>query len=457
MNNDDQKEKKCTYYVSGIHCPSCEILIENKTAEINGVKSSKLNSSEKKITITYDGKMPNKEDLNNIFMKDGYSFSEEKNSKKNNPIFPIIILGLFIITFLIVRNNGALSSMSVTPKSSLISFLILGLLAGVSSCAALVGGLILSISKKWLEIYQDEGRAFAKMTPHIIFNFGRLLSYAFFGAVIGFVGERLQFSTIGTSFLMFAVSLIMIILAMQMLGFNYFNKIKISWPKFISKNISNKKNLNGKYSPFLIGALTFFLPCGFTITAQSMALISGSAILGSLIMLFFALGTMPSLLLIGISASKLTDNKDTANKFSKIAGILILFLAVYNINAGLNAMGKNSLSNLNIRSNKKIEYPQKDETTKIVNNEQIIKMEASSSKYSPSYFKIKVGVPVVWEVKDIGVSGCTNAIIAKDLFEGEFRLKIGGTSTKEFIPQKTGKYKFSCWMGMVSGVIEVVE
>ena len=71
---------------------------------------------------------------------------------------------------------------------------------------------------------------------------------------------------------------------------------------------------------------------------------------------------------------------------------------------------------------------------------------------------MQVGIPVRWEVANKGVSGCTNAVISQALFAGQIDLKIpiGQVAIKEFTPQKTGKYKFSCWMGMVSGIIEVV-
>jgi plastocyanin domain-containing protein len=64
---------------------------------------------------------------------------------------------------------------------------------------------------------------------------------------------------------------------------------------------------------------------------------------------------------------------------------------------------------------------------------------------------------VRWEIEDVGTSGCTNAIVAKGLFPDEIPLTPGKVSVKEFTPTRPGKYKFSCWMGMVSGIIEVVE
>ena len=71
--------------------------------------------------------------------------------------------------------------------------------------------------------------------------------------------------------------------------------------------------------------------------------------------------------------------------------------------------------------------------------------------------KVEAGIPVSWEITDKGTSGCTNAIISKGLFSGEIVLTPGQTIVKEFTPVKPGKYKFSCWMGMVSGIIEVVD
>ena len=93
----------------------------------------------------------------------------------------------------------------------------------------------------------------------------------------------------------------------------------------------------------------------------------------------------------------------------------------------------------------------------VVNGKQVIKMEAGPSGYSPDVFTVRAGAPVRWEIKDVGTSGCTNAIISQDLFSGQIALTPGQASTKEFTPKKAGKYRFSCWMGMVTGTINVVD
>jgi plastocyanin len=146
-----------------------------------------------------------------------------------------------------------------------------------------------------------------------------------------------------------------------------------------------------------------------------------------------------------------------------VAGSLVLFFALYNINFQLNVLGISSLSDLGINpgqsssASKNNSLQSEEGLPPIVDGKQILKMDASSSGYSPNYFKVRTGMPVRWEITDKGTSGCTNAVISKNLFDGEIPLTPGQTSVKEFTPTQPGKYKFSCWMGMISGIIEVVD
>jgi len=253
----------------------------------------------------------------------------------------------------------------------------------------------------------------------------------------------------------------MVALGLQMLGVKYFQKFQITLPRFITRKIADEKNFQGKFMPILFGAFTFFLPCGFTLTAQSLALISGSFWQGAAIMFFFALGTAVGLLAIGFSSVKFLEKPHLSEKFLKVAGTLVLFFAFYNFNAQLNVLGLPSLSDLKLDSFAQTIYQKNSFNDKdlppIVNGKQIIKMKASRYGYEPNYFKVRVGIPVRWEIEDVGTSGCTNAIVAKGLFPDEIPLTPGKVSVKEFTPTRPGKYKFSCWMGMVSGIIEVVN
>jgi len=334
-------------------------------------------------------------------------------------------------------------------------------MAGVSSCAALVGGIVLSMSRQWAAAYGDSDSWLQRSEPHLLFNTGRLIGFAALGAVLGAIGGRLQLSLTVSSLLVIVISGLMIFLGLEMLGVTKPGTGRLTAPRVLTHYISDESNFRGRYMPFLLGALTFFLPCGFTFTVQSLALLSGSPVQGALMMGFFALGTLPMLLTIGLSSTKLLSNPLTSGYFVKAAGVLVLVFAVYNINSQLNVMGMTSLSDLGLSAgpvaSASATGAKGPALPTLVNGVQVIRMDASAYGYRPRWFRVQAGVPVRWEIADKGTSGCTNAVISRSLFEGEIALTPGETSVAEFTPQRPGAYKFSCWMGMVWGVIEVVQ
>jgi len=454
--------KEHIYYVDGMHCASCEVLIEKKLLEMAGIKSVEAKVGNGEVLIEYEGEKPAAKRLNEIFKEENYVFrdqsakNEEDPEKKSGGLpFSVFVAGLLILGFLLIGRSGFAGIVNLNSNSVLPVFFFFGVLAGVSSCAALIGGIVLSMSKQWLGLYSNKDSVYRKLQPHFMFNFGRLVSYGFGGAMLGIVGERLQISLKFTSFLIIGVSVLMLLLALQMLGVRALKKFRFALPKSATRYVANESNFKGRYMPFIMGALTFFLPCGFTISAQGLALVSGSPVQGGLIMFFFALGTLLPLLLIGVTSVKFSQKPHWAYRFSRIAGVLVLFFALFNFNNQLNVLGYGNFTDFvggsggNQVENKPVE-------NKPVENKQVIKMEASAYGYKPNYFKVKVDVPVGWEITDTGTSGCTNAIISAGLFNGPIKLTPGKTSIKEFTPQKPGKYKFSCWMGMVSGTIEVI-
>ncbi len=458
--------KEHIYKVEGMHCASCEILIEKKLLDISNIKSVDASTGKGEVVVEYEGDRPNPERLNKIFESENYKFSELASPKsrpsetkagspqnKANPTLVAFVIAIFIIIgFLLLDRAGISGFLNVGSESPVIAFLGFGFLAGLSSCAALVGGIVLSMSKQWQSLYSNEQSTFKKLQPHVMFNAGRVISFAVLGAILGLIGSRLQISLQFTSFLIILISLLMIALGLQMLGAKAFRKFKIGLPKFATRYITDENNFQGKYMPFIMGGLTFFLPCGFTMTAQSLALLSGNALSGTLIMGAFALGTVPMLLFIGLSSVKFSSKPHLAERFSKVAGFLVLFFALFNISGQLNVLGFTGFD-----FSQGMPAASQSGLSPVVNGEQVIKMIAHASSDEPNYFKVKVGVPVKWEITADEARGCNSAIISIGLFNGQIALAAGQTSVKEFTPQNLGKYRFSCTMGMVAGIIEVVN
>ena len=455
--------KEHVYSVKGMHCASCEILIEKKLLDEKNIKSVNASTANGEVIVEYEGEKPSANKLNEIFKDDNYTFADagkiassqtpRNDGTKTNPTLLAFVIALFIIIgFLLLDKFGVANFLSLNSTSSLIAFFGFGVLASISSCAALVGGIILSMSKQWNNLYAENAGTAKKLQPHIMFNAGRVVSYFVLGGVLGIIGSRLQISTNFTAILIIVISFLMIALGLQMLGVKAFRKFQISAPKSFTRNIANENNFQGKYMPLIMGALTFFLPCGFTITAQGLALLSGNALSGALIMGAFALGTVPMLLFIGLSSVKFNSKPHLAERFTKVAGFLVLFFALFNVSNQFAVLGF-----VLPQGQSQVASSNQDGLPPIVDGKQVIQMTASGFEDSPNYFKVKAGIPVKWEITGGNSLGCNGAIISNKLFNGQVDLTSGQLTVKEFTPQSAGTFGFSCTMGMIRGTIEVVN
>ncbi len=468
----DQKLKECTYFIDGMHCASCEILIEKKLLKEKGIESVDASLKDNKVEIVYKGsEKPEIWKLDNIFKSSGYRFSDKKIKKKNKPLVQInsdgtltfnkkklisnikiigilFSLGAFFIFFEQLKLG---KYVSVDNNSALTAFILLGLVAGVSSCAALIGGLLLSMTKQWHELYIESESNVEKSLPHLMFHSGRLLSFFLLGGILGVIGEKITLNnTLGYSVFVFILSLIMIVLSLQMLGVEWAQNFSFRAPKSFIKFAADENNFKSKYMPFVTGFLTFLLPCGFTLIAQTIALTSGSFLRGGLVMLFFALGTFPMLLAISISSIKFNSRPHLTAKFNVIAGIVIIFFAIYNINGQLNVLGLPSLNDIISKSEQNLDtQPIKADESGV----QVLKITAKDFDYIPTTSTtLKAGVSTKLIVDNQGIQGCGNALVAYGLTDKYFILKNGMNEIDLGKPKK-GEYKISCTMGMVPPVV----
>jgi len=321
-------------YVSGTHCTSCKILIEDILHEEVGVETPVVNLKEE--TLTFQTNLDNSPaefatSLSRKMKDNGYTFSVEKKlaARKNDGIiWQALPIGLaFLALFFILQKSGLLN-FGIGGTATPVTSLIIGLVASVSSCLAVVGGLVLSLSAT---VAKDE---VSDTKPVFLFHGGRLIGFAFLGGLLGVVG-----SAIGVSFTLGAIlgliaSVVMIGLGLNLVGF--FEKSKITLPAGIFKWF--RKVEHQTLAPFVLGVGTFFLPCGFTQSMQIAALSSGSFVSGSLIMLAFALGTLPVLALLSFGSASFAHGKH-APLFFKSAGVVVIGLGLFALLSGLAGLG----------------------------------------------------------------------------------------------------------------------
>jgi sulfite exporter TauE/SafE len=137
----------------------------------------------------------------------------------------------------------------------------------------------------------------------------------------------------------FIVGLVMLVMGINLLGiFSFTKRLQPVMPEFISRHALGIRRFNHIFTPVLLGAATFFLPCGFTQSMQIYALSTGDFFRGGLSMLSFALGTLPVLFLMSFS-SFAVENKKRLGIFFKTVGIIVIFFALFNIINSLALVG----------------------------------------------------------------------------------------------------------------------
>jgi sulfite exporter TauE/SafE/copper chaperone CopZ len=330
--------KKYTFHVSGMHCPSCPILIRSELLDVPQVTNAAVFLKRQDVEIEADfGDKTETEVasfLNEKLKSYGYSLSLEKHGHSVRwTDFKIAVpaaLG-FILFFIALQKLGIVNLVSATEVSYGTAFVI-GLIASVSTCMAVVGGLLLSMSAN----FAKGGDA---VRPQIIFHLGRLVSFFVLGGAVGAFGSLFKLGGTGTLILGLVVGLVLLILGLNLLDiFPAMKKLQPSLPGFIGHHINGLKNLNHMLTPLLLGIATFFLPCGFTQSMQIYALGTGSFLSGAMIMFMFALGTLPVLSLV--SFSSLGVNKYArSGVFFKTAGLVVIFFGLFNLMNSLVAAG----------------------------------------------------------------------------------------------------------------------
>lgn len=443
--------------IKGMHCRSCEILVDDKLSGISEIKRTVMNYKKGTAEIHYGDQEPSMREIENAIREAGYAIGQNNEkplfSKNPEDYRDLGVAFLFLMGFYIIAQNLGLADINIgsTDGASLPVVFLVGLTAGLSTCMALVGGLILGISARHSERH-PEASPIQKFRPHLFFNLGRVGGYALLGGLLGALGSVLQLSSGTLGILTIVVGVVMLALGMKLVGiFPRMEGVSFSLPSGISKLLGIKKH-EKEYShrgSMLTGALTFFLPCGFTQAMQLYAISTGSFTQGALIMGIFALGTTPGLLGIGGLTSVIKGI--FAKRFFKFAGILVIFLSMFNITNGYNLTGWQlpEITKPEAKSNAS------DKNVVMENGVQVVKMIEVANGYLPNKFTIKKGVPVKWVIDAQAPYSCASSLVVPS--QNIRKTLKKGENIIEFTPKEAGKIPFSCSMGMYTGSFTVVD
>lgn len=168
----------------------------------------------------------------------------------------------------------------------------------------------------------------------IIYHLGRLFTYSLIGLLFGFLGKGFYFFGFQQQ-LSIVVGILMILAIVLPKAFQKYNFSK-QLNRFIMKvksALGKELKKKGNDTFFAIGFLNGFLPCGLVYMAVFGALATTNALLGSLYMFIFGLGTIP-LMTIVVYAGNFANGL-MRKRIQKTIPYVVVFIGVLFVLRGL--------------------------------------------------------------------------------------------------------------------------
>lgn len=329
------ENQTCELQIDGMHCAACEVLLEDKISKIKGVQKVDARLGGKKVDLVLDKNIDQSklvDKINKLINNEGYSVGGIKETKKDlkQYLIALLIALVFGVAFLLLQKAG-FQSIDFGSNISYPIIFFIGVLASLSTCMAVTGGLVLTMSSRYA---QEE-----KSKPIIAFHVSRIIGFFILGGIIGILGSVFKLSTVAN----FAIDLVlfasMILIGLNLLElFPLLNRFQFRMPKFLGRGVIKSAENESNLAPIILGIITFFLPCGFTQSMQLYSLTTGNFLTGALIMVVFALGTLPILALISFASLKFSKTLQSG-LFFKISGLLVIFFATFNLLSSLVLLG----------------------------------------------------------------------------------------------------------------------
>ncbi len=372
--------------------------------------------------------------------------------KKENKMLAaaLLIFGLVII-FLVIRIYSP--QINITSSTSLLPIFLTGLVTGGLTCLAVQGGLLASTIAMQEEdklkekvLAAQASKKSGSAIPILAFLTSKLVAYTILGFFLGWFGSLFQLSLTAQIVMQFAVIVFMLGTALNILEIHpIFRYFAIQPPKFITRKIRNQSKSKSVFAPTLLGAFTVFIPCGTTQAMMALAIGSGNPLLGAAILFAFVLGTTPLFFTLGYFATRLGETLQ--KRFMKVAAIVLILLAIFNLR---NALG---LAGVNLSLNSPSRAKQETNIAEVNNNPTI---EFTSTGYTPANITIKAGASITLKLKNTSGSGCIQSFVIPSLNIQKV-VQVGTVEQIAFIaPSDKTVLSFMCGMGMYRGVINVI-
>ncbi|GHT70935.1 heavy metal-associated domain-containing protein [Spirochaetia bacterium] len=468
-----ETSKTISFRIGGMTCVNCQNRIEKKLKSTVGVEDATVNYSTGTATVTWNPSVVTFNEIKAAIETLDYKVLKEPvpGGKAASPVTEIIgTLVIILSLYVLLRGLGISTITSAFPLAEAGMgygmLFVIGLITSVH-CIAMCGGINLSQCLPTAAAAPQEGKRWKVLFPSILYNAGRVISYTTVGIIVGALGSVITVSGRFQGIVQLAAGVFMVIMGINMLGIfqgsagTILRRFNLSMPKIFARKIDEQKA--GNKNPLIIGLLNGLMPCGPLQAMQLYALSTGSPIAGGISMFLFSMGTVPLMFGIGTLGSFLSGAKghDFSRRVMKVGAIIItvMGMTMFTYGWGLAGLSFNfvdkAVAAINPLASKTGGAGDGAFVPVIENGVQIINSTLSGGRYPA--ITVQQGIPVKWIINAPAgsINGCNNRMIVRE-YGIEHRF-TPGENLVEFTPTKSGKFSYSCWMGMIRSSITVIE
>jgi sulfite exporter TauE/SafE/copper chaperone CopZ len=444
--------------IEGMTCRSCEVRVARALRGLPGVVRAEASARQSTATVVSTRAL-DLDAARGAVEQAGYQLGESQRRwvSRDRQVWRDVALGVAVAALLgLAWRVGGLDRLGIALTQGAmggnVAFVVLlGVAASLSTCMALVGGVVIGLSARFAQTHPTASRA-QRLRPQAMFNLGRILGFAALGAAVGGVGSVLAVRGPVFGVLIVAVAVVMGWLGVKLTGVSpRLARISLTLPPVLTRWMVRDDNQGGAYrdsSALLAGAASFFLPCGVTQAVQVYALSTGSPLQAGLAMGLFAVGTTPGLMGVGALSSRVSTAG--AKRFFRFVGVAVLAFSLVNLASGVSVLSGGAFSPAGTMA-----AAQRSANVHDVDGVQVAEVTIDWRGYTPAVSVVYAGMPIRWQFKADTI-GCQSMIDASQLGVAE-PIRATADISVDLAALEPGTYPYQCVMGMVHGRFVAID
>lgn len=216
---------------------------------------------------------------------------------------------------------------------NILTIISIAFLGSFGHCIGMCGGIVVAYST--IKINPKSSKV-SQSVAHLLYSFGRVLTYSVLGALFGALGGVVLFSNNANGGLLIFAGVVMILAGLSLMGkIKFLTLIEHSFSSSSIYKNAFKTVLNSKsnLSFFLLGMLNGLLPCGFVYFFAITAASTADPLYGALVMFVFGISTIPAMFGVGFLSS-LASATSFRNMMMSLSSIAVILYGAYTIYSG---------------------------------------------------------------------------------------------------------------------------